>query len=274
MPLHNFRVIYTDKIASNAGLFKLVLNRNFCLYTYLGGEGPFFFFIDDKLIEPKPGDVLILRPGIICGNCKKIKARYERIKVNIPEDFVDFIGVIDQKLEAFLKGSRICHVSFSGSDAAEYAALMDEMKNLIGQHNVAHKNALYASLVLKQTALLCKASSEQMPVRASSDNELIHSIVELINSEYASLSTVADVASRLNYSTNYLSQYFHKHMSIGLHDFLIQKKLAASTVMLIEGKSVTECAYECGFGSTAYFISAFKKRYGITPGQFEKNAVH
>ena len=26
--------------------------------------------------------------------------------------------------------------------------------------------------------------------------------------------------------------------------------------------------YECGFGSTAYFISVFKAKYGTTPGKY------
>ena len=57
-------------------------------------------------------------------------------------------------------------------------------------------------------------------------------------------------------------------MNMGLHDFLVMKKLSVAATKLISGKSVTDVAFECGFGSTAYFISVFKARYGMTPGKY------
>jgi AraC-like DNA-binding protein len=124
------------------------------------------------------------------------------------------------------------------------------------------------SVVLKMLLLLkaaCGKDSEQKPLPS---DELIVKIIDVINREYASISSVCDLAEKLNYSKNYLSSYFKSQMDIGLHDFLVMKKLSIAGAKLLSGKSVTEAAFECGFGSTAYFISSFKARYGVTPGKY------
>lgn len=47
-------------------------------------------------------------------------------------------------------------------------------------------------------------------------------------------------------------------------------RLIASTAALWQGSSVTLAAFDCGYDSPSAFIAAFRRQFGVTPGQFAK----
>lgn len=263
-----FSVQYRDNVTSRAGKFPLTTKDFYEIYTYISGEGPYFYFVNDKVYTVEPGTVLFIRPGVLIGNCKKEKARYTRLVCKLPVYAVDFISQLDPRLFAFLHDSDVSVFRPESEYRDEYFSYVDEMRALLVRE-VEHNKTLMFSVALRMLVLLSKIS--ESPVnsqKSTSEDKLIAGIINTINKNYANLSSVAELADEMNYSKNYLSQYFKSHMDIGLHDFLIMKKLSVAAVKLISGKSVTDTAFECGFGSTAYFISVFKARYGMTPGKY------
>ncbi|NER07425.1 MAG: helix-turn-helix transcriptional regulator [Okeania sp. SIO3C4] len=46
----------------------------------------------------------------------------------------------------------------------------------------------------------------------------------------------------------------------------------AHKLLLDTNKAIVEIAYECGYGQSAHFITAFKRKYGITPKEFRRRA--
>ena len=54
-------------------------------------------------------------------------------------------------------------------------------------------------------------------------------------------------------------------------DYLNYYRIEQATYQLLQSDAtVTEIAYRCGFNDLSYFIRAFKKYKGITPGRYEK----
>lgn len=263
-----FLVQYRDSITSRPGKFSLTTNDFYEIYTYIYGEGPYFYFVNDRIYNIEPGAILLLRPGVLAGSCKKKQARYTRLVCKIPVYMVEFISRINPACSELFSDSDISILHLNGERKENYFALVEEMRDLTAQ-NGKHKDTLLLSVLLKMLVLLSrsyKAEIGNAPQKQSS--ELIVQIINKINQEYASISSVAELAEKMNYSKNYISQYFKAHMNMGLHDFLVMKKLSVAATKLISGKSVTDVAFECGFGSTAYFISVFKARYGMTPGKY------
>lgn len=262
-----FLVQYRDSITSRAGQFSLEANDFYEIYTYIYGEGPYLYFVNDRIYNIEPGSVLLLPTGVLVGGCKKKKARYTRLVCNIPIYMADFIGRLNPSLLSFMNGSEGGYIKLQGDLYNEYFSCVSELKSLSLKKD-ENTDTLMFSAVLKMLLLLkaaCGKDSEQKPLPS---DELIVKIIDVINREYANISSVFGLAEKLNYSKNYLSSYFKSRMDIGLHDFLVMKKLSVAATKLLSGKSVTEAAFECGFGSTAYFISAFKARYGVTPGKY------
>ncbi len=263
-----FLVQYRDNVTSRAGKFKLETNNFYEVYTYIYGEGPYFYFVNDRIYSLEPGCVLLLRPGVLVGGCKKIEARYTRLVCKLPVGMVEFINSLSPTLASFLCDSDVSILRLEGDLQKEYYSYVEELA-MLSKKNGRYKSALMFSVLIKMLVLLSRIEgSENAPRAAGGSDGLIGKIINTINDEYAEISSVAELAKRMNYSKNYLSQYFKTRMNMGLHDFLIMKKLSVAAAKLISGKTVTEAAFECGFGSTAYFISVFKARYGTTPGKY------
>ncbi len=263
-----FLVQYRDNVTTKAGEFSLEANDFYEIYTYIYGEGPYFYFVNDRIYAIEPGDVLLLPPGVMVGGCKKKKARYTRLVCKIPIYMADFIKQLDPALFSFLSACDVGVMKLEGALYEEYFSYVEELKAL-SQRKAQHTDTLMLPLVLKMLLLLKTAHNGKLGVENPlPSDELIVRIIDKINKEYSNISSVAELAEKMNYSKNYISQYFKSRMNLGLHDFLIMKKLSVAATKLITGKSVTEVAFECGFGSTAYFISIFKARYGTTPGKY------
>ena len=265
----DFYVQFKDSVTSRAGKFAVTNSEVYEVYCYIYGEGKFFYFVNDSLIELIPGDIILTRPGILCGSYKKLTARYTRLIFRLSAEAVSLIGLLDKKLFNFISESDMSLIRPQKEISEKISAILNKVRVLLDSRcgNVLEAFSLFLRLI--QTAV---KNAGTVSVKNAVGNELISTVVDRINRDYASFSTVADVAAALNYSKNYLSQYFKKHMNIGLHDFLVGRKLAVAATMLVSGQSVTACAEACGFGSTAHFISLFKARYGVTPKKYqEKN---
>lgn len=263
-----FLVQYRDNITSRPGKFSLKTNEFYEIYTYIHGDGPYFYFANDRIYTIEPGSILLLRPGVLVGSCKKKEARYTRLVCRIPIPMMDFIFTLSPSFSKLLCHSDINIITLEEIEKEKYFSLVAKLSELSVQRS-RHRDTLMFSVLLEMIVLLCRSyKPEHKDDDVSRSKELIVQIINTINKEYANISSVAELAEKMNYSKNYISQYFKAHMNMGLHDFLVMKKLSVAATKLIAGGSVTDVAYECGFGSTAYFISVFKAKYGTTPGKY------
>jgi AraC-like DNA-binding protein len=60
---------------------------------------------------------------------------------------------------------------------------------------------------------------------------------------------------------------FTREIGVPLHVYQVQLRLKALE-LLHSGKSVADVALETGFFAQSHFSRAFKKKFGITPGQY------
>ncbi len=72
-------------------------------------------------------------------------------------------------------------------------------------------------------------------------------------------------------SKDYLSQLFKKTTGLTVTEYIMKKRLSSAKQLLDRDVSISDTAYALGFCSESYFISCFKKKYGITPKEYVKN---
>lgn len=85
-----------------------------------------------------------------------------------------------------------------------------------------------------------------------------------------SLTTAADY---LYYNPSYLSWLFKKQTGQNFGKYLSDCRLEKAYKLLGgTNKKIIQIAEEVGFGSSKYFITIFKKKYGITPQEWRKTA--
>lgn len=82
------------------------------------------------------------------------------------------------------------------------------------------------------------------------------------------------IASTLNMSISTLQRKFKAAFGITVFDYVRQRRLEiAKVAMMSEGLSVGEAAYLAGYKHPSNFVTAFKKRFSLTPSEFVRSHV-
>lgn len=95
-----------------------------------------------------------------------------------------------------------------------------------------------------------------------------------IHSNYPDNIKVDDLVRLVNVNKTTLNDKFKLRTGFPIMEYILNYRidLACSTLRLTD-LNLSEIAYMCGFNHETYFIKQFKKRKGLTPTQFRKNAV-
>ncbi len=98
----------------------------------------------------------------------------------------------------------------------------------------------------------------------------LHQYVEQSYSEPISLIKAAGIAAL---ESSYFSTYFHAKVGITFTEWLRQVRTEKAMELMKAGDfSITEVAYEVGFGDLRTFERAFKQHTRMTPMEFKKSA--
>lgn len=93
---------------------------------------------------------------------------------------------------------------------------------------------------------------------------------QFIQDNYASPITLDDLAARLHISGRQLQRIFEQNEAKSFKNYLESVRLSHVCQAILEGdRSFDDIAIEHGFSSSNYLYFVFKKKFGITPGQFK-----
>lgn len=97
-------------------------------------------------------------------------------------------------------------------------------------------------------------------------------VAEAVSQLHASLAsdlTPAALARRVGLSRAWLDERFRRAFGRTVHEQIVHAKVAELKRLLGEpARPLADVAAACGFGSTQYMTTFFKKHVGMTPGQF------
>lgn len=86
-----------------------------------------------------------------------------------------------------------------------------------------------------------------------------------------SLDSVGDI---LHISPAYLSTQFKKYLHVGFLDYLTEVRIQAACELLADPlRPTAEVAGMVGYEDASYFARAFKKKTGLTPTQYRREAA-
>lgn len=97
--------------------------------------------------------------------------------------------------------------------------------------------------------------------------ERIHAARERLDLSIGEPHTVSELARAVGMSMFHFTRVFTELVGAPPHRYLTNRRLAAARAMLIDGRSVTETCYACGFGDLSHFSRSFARRYGAPPSR-------
>ncbi len=85
--------------------------------------------------------------------------------------------------------------------------------------------------------------------------------------------TIDDLCKQLNYSRAQLNRLFNVRFGMSPHEYLLSNRLLyAQNLLITTDLSTTKVANVIGYSNLAQFNIVFKKKFGITPGQYRTEA--
>jgi AraC-like DNA-binding protein len=109
----------------------------------------------------------------------------------------------------------------------------------------------------------------QATAPADPAHSLARSVLELLHTDYPHDLKGPAIAARLGYSYAYLEKVFRATYDRSIHQELLRTRIQAASHGLQMGKPIKDVAREVGFGDYYYFLKAFKRATGTSPGAFQ-----
>jgi AraC-like DNA-binding protein len=109
----------------------------------------------------------------------------------------------------------------------------------------------------------------QVTAPADPAHSLARDVLELLHTEYSRELRGPVIAGRLGYSYAYLEKIFRATYDRSIHQELLRTRIQAASHGLQMGKPIKDVAREAGFGDYYYFLKAFKRVTGVSPGAFQ-----
>jgi len=150
-----------------------------------------------------------------------------------------------------------------------------EIKGQEKYHRLAVKTLLMQILLAVARHYGCLDSVPNVPGRRLADVERLRGVLDFIRKNYQEKLTLEQVADVACMSPQYFCRFFKRVTGNSLTDYVLRLRIDRSMELLLStDKSVTEIAYEVGFGGHSYFDRIFRRLIGVSPHEFRNNANH
>ena len=119
--------------------------------------------------------------------------------------------------------------------------------------------------------IIPKLTKVKNPQAVNDTNRYVKKAIEYIEQNYANPNlSIYEIASYLEISEGHISRLFHKETNYTLAGYITSIRLENAKKLLCKHNCrISEAAEQTGYTSVAYFSSLFKKRYGLTPSEYQ-----
>lgn len=116
-----------------------------------------------------------------------------------------------------------------------------------------------------------KAETAVMPQNCAYCNRSILAAQTYMKEHLSEKVTIADLSRIVSLSPTYLKTEFHRACGKPIHRWFVELRMqrAAERIRCTE-LPIYQIAQEVGYESMSQFTSAFRKQYGVTPGEYKK----
>lgn len=135
--------------------------------------------------------------------------------------------------------------------------------------------------LLLKAQLLCsiavllpfRSTGSLRPQLENEHTEKLKLVLEYIGEHYMEELTISQLARLCFFSEYHFMRFFKKYTGISCLEYIKNLRLEkAASALAGKEQSVLEVCLSCGFSNLSYFYREFKKKYGMTPKQFIRNA--
>ena len=133
--------------------------------------------------------------------------------------------------------------------------------------------SLIASLRLTVFSILLEAAKQLVSTRTFEPKQVVQATIKFMESNLGETISIEEVAEVVHCSRARLFQVFKDSTGMTPNDYWQRLRIDRSLRMLTGSKkSITEIAMDCGFSTSQYFSSVFRKYSGVSPTDYRKQS--
>lgn len=119
-----------------------------------------------------------------------------------------------------------------------------------------------------------EADKVPLTVKLSKDDmRSLHLAKEMLQRDYAYPPTLAGLSRSICLNEFKLKKGFKDMFGTTVHAYVIEQRLQRAYHLLCHDRlSVSEAASQVGYGNVSHFAAAFRKKYGVRPGEYAMNS--
>ncbi len=221
-------------------------------------RGKLTFRLNDEQFVMEAGDSVVI-PGGVVHSAEGEDCEYECIV------FLPTVLYATQKLRSTVRSNLKKPVFLK--DDEDVNELFCNMK----------KDSCDFGIVGSLYAVIQKALSGQ---RSSAVNgteygvERIKPAISFIEENYMRDISLLELSKTCSMSPNYFCRFFKEVTGQTAGKYINASRIEAACKKLIEGMSVTDCAFACGFNDVSYFIRVFKRETSLSPKKYAEKYIN
>ena len=192
---------------------------------------------------------------------------YKRYLINCFDEFFARSGLSGEEYDAIANEQQVYAIQLEESEKE----ILEAICNLImtfGEDEVEAKEEMISMFIRRVAKLKCKENLLRESDVTNFGKHYFGSLLKYIADNCGEKLSLGVLASTFYVSRTKLATDFNEVMGMSVGEYILKVRIDRARVKLVDGKSISEVAFDCGFASTSYFIQSFKKIMDITPKQF------
>lgn len=184
-------------------------------------------------------------------------------------------AIFDEVRDMLLQHNRGHSTKLSERD---FTRLLDQLHELLQCFEVNNTQSLSIQLMLSYLCLhlIRESKKKENPFSTyTSTNPVVHQTLQYIFYNFRKKITMQELGEKAHVSPNHLALLFKQATGVTCIQMISDLRLQYATRLLENPNlNIETISAQSGFSAASYFISVFRKKYGITPKEYQnQNAV-
>lgn len=226
--------------------------------------------------EVKAGDVVFILPGQLHSIKQKENAVMEYENIIFKIDMLKSVGmdICDMQYIQPLFTGNMDFPPLMNKKCEYYAAvapLIEQIDRMCHVRPVGYQLAVKGFLFQIIFQVITNTSVHRLQAGRIRSLDKVKQVLTYIEENYARPISIDEIAKVCHYSKSHFMKFFKENMGMGFIQYLNEHRLEVASQMLLKtSDNILDIAEKTGFDNLSYFNRMFKRKYGVTPGQFRK----
>ena len=223
-------------------------------------SGATTMLIGDKLFPITQGDILLVAPETIHANKGGIEHYRYAVHFTMSHLKKYFDETVCNEITNVIQNNKL---TMKPGAFKRILEILGNMQTKFG--------GKYSYIHIAELLTIISDPSNHIASDRQTENKTVQSVMDYINFDYPSITSLDDIASHAHISKEYLCQLFKKETGITVSHYLNGVRIQNACEILKKGETnIMETAILCGYNSSMYFCKMFKSIVNMTPKEYRK----